>query len=114
MVTPLRAVGEPGDRDGALLRAALEVAARLAVEGHVPVPVGELTGGRLHEDAVVPVLDRVRARSRSSGSRCSGSSGAAAPAPHPEGGAARTVPSRARPRRPTTGPCADRRQELAP
>ena len=31
------------------------------VEGHVPVPVGELTGGRLHEDAVVPVLDRVRA-----------------------------------------------------
>jgi HD-like signal output (HDOD) protein len=61
MVTPLRAVGEPGDRDGALLRAALEVAARLTVEGHVPVPVGELTGGRLHEDAVVPVLDRVRA-----------------------------------------------------
>ena len=61
MVTPLCAVGEPGDEDGALLRAALEVAARLTVEDHVPVPVGELTGGQLHEDAVAPVLDRVRA-----------------------------------------------------
>jgi HD-like signal output (HDOD) protein len=61
MVTPLCAVGEPGDEDGALLRAALEVASRLTVEDHLPVPVGELTGGQLHEDAVAPVLDRVRA-----------------------------------------------------
>ena len=61
MVTALCAVGEPGDEDGALLRAALEVAARLTVGDHVPVPVGELTGGQLHEDAVAPVLDRVRA-----------------------------------------------------
>ena len=61
MVTPLRAVGHLGDRDGGLLRAALEVADRLTVEDHVPVPVEELTGGRLGEDAVAPVLDRVRA-----------------------------------------------------
>jgi HD-like signal output (HDOD) protein len=61
MVTPLCAVGDLGDGDGALLRAALEVAARLTVEDHVPVPVEELTGGQLQEDAVVQVLDRVRA-----------------------------------------------------
>jgi hypothetical protein len=61
MVTPLGAVGHLGDRDGGLLRAALEVADRLTVEGHVPVPVEDLTGGRLGEDAVAPVLDRVRA-----------------------------------------------------
>ncbi|MGR6964806.1 HDOD domain-containing protein [Geodermatophilus sp. URMC 61] len=61
MVTPLGAVGDVGNRDGALLRAALEVGARLTVGDHVSVPVEELTGGRLGEDAVVPVLDRVRA-----------------------------------------------------
>jgi HD-like signal output (HDOD) protein len=61
MVTPLVAVGDLGDGDGALLRAALEVAARLTVEDHVPTPVEELTAGRLGEDAVPPVLDRVRA-----------------------------------------------------
>jgi HD-like signal output (HDOD) protein len=61
MVTPLVAVGDLGDGDGALLRAALEVAARLTVEDHLPTPVEELTAGRLGEDAVPPVLDRVRA-----------------------------------------------------
>jgi HD-like signal output (HDOD) protein len=61
MVTPLGAVDDLGTEDGALLRAALEVAARLTVEDHEPVPVEELTGGQLREDAVVPVLDRVRA-----------------------------------------------------
>jgi HD-like signal output (HDOD) protein len=61
MVTPLVAVGDLGDDDGALLRAALEIAARLTVEDHVPTPVEELTAGRLGEDAVPPVLDRVRA-----------------------------------------------------
>ncbi len=44
-----------------MLRAALEVAARLTVEDHLPTPVEELTAGRLGEDAVPPVLDRVRA-----------------------------------------------------
>jgi HD-like signal output (HDOD) protein len=61
MVTPLGAVSDLGDRDGGLLRTALEVADRLTVQGHVPVPVEELTRGQLGEDAVVPVLDRVRA-----------------------------------------------------
>jgi hypothetical protein len=61
MIAPLGAVDDLGDEDGALLRAALEVAARLTAEDHVPVPVEELTGGQLGEDAVVAVLDRVRA-----------------------------------------------------
>ena len=61
MVTPLSAVDDLSGDDGALLRVALEVAARLTVEDHVPVPVEELTGGQLREDAVPPVLDKVRA-----------------------------------------------------
>ncbi|WNV73786.1 HDOD domain-containing protein [Geodermatophilus sp. DSM 44513] len=60
MLLPLTAVDDPASEDGALLRAALEVAARLTVEDHVPVPVEELTCGRLGEDAVPPVLERVR------------------------------------------------------
>ena len=61
MVTPLSAVDDLSGDDGALLRVALEVAARLTVEDHLPVPVEELTGGQLREDAVPPVLDKVRA-----------------------------------------------------
>jgi HD-like signal output (HDOD) protein len=61
MVTPLGAVDDRSSPDGALLRVALEVASRLTVEDHVPVPVEELTAGQLREDAVPPVLDRVRA-----------------------------------------------------
>ncbi|WP_448618741.1 HDOD domain-containing protein [Geodermatophilus sp. URMC 65] len=59
MVTPLGAVDDHGSQDGALLRAALEVATRLTVADHVPVPVEELTGGQLGEDVVVAALDRV-------------------------------------------------------
>lgn len=61
MVTPLSGVDDLSGDDGALLRVALEVAARLTVEDHVPVPVEQLTGGQLREDAVPPVLDKVRA-----------------------------------------------------
>jgi HD-like signal output (HDOD) protein len=61
MVAPLGAVDDLGSEDGGLLRAALEIASRLTVEDHVPVPVGDLTRGQLREDAVPPVLDRVRA-----------------------------------------------------
>ncbi|WP_245177539.1 HDOD domain-containing protein [Geodermatophilus sp. DF01_2] len=61
MLAPLGAVGDRASEDGSLLRAALEVAARLAVEDYVPVPVPELTCGQLREDAVPPVLDKVRA-----------------------------------------------------
>ncbi len=61
MVSPLSAVDDLGSEDGGLLRAALEVAARLTVEDHVPVSVEDLTCGQLREDAVPPVLDKVRA-----------------------------------------------------
>ncbi|WP_244276834.1 HDOD domain-containing protein [Geodermatophilus obscurus] len=61
MVTPLGAVDDCSRPEGALLRAALELAARLTAGDHVPVPVEQLTGGQLREDAVPPVLERVRA-----------------------------------------------------
>ena len=61
MVSPLGAVDDRGSEDGSLLRVALEVASRLTVEGHVPVAVEDLTSGQLREDAVPPVLDKVRA-----------------------------------------------------
>jgi HD-like signal output (HDOD) protein len=61
MVSPLGSVDDLGSEDGALLRAALEMASRLTVEDHVPVPVEQLTCGQLREDAVPPVLDKVRA-----------------------------------------------------
>ncbi len=47
--------------DGALLRAAFEIAARLCTEDYEPVPIGRLICGELREDDVVPVLDQVRA-----------------------------------------------------
>jgi HD-like signal output (HDOD) protein len=61
MVSPLGSIDDLGSADGGLLRAAMEVASRLTVEDHVPVPVEDLTCGQLREDAVPPVLDRVRA-----------------------------------------------------
>jgi HD-like signal output (HDOD) protein len=61
MVDPLGAVDDLTSADGALLRAALEVSSRLTTEGHTPVPVERLTGGVLREDAVPPVLEKVRA-----------------------------------------------------
>ena len=61
MVSPLGAVDDCGSEDGSLLRVALEVASRLTVEDHVPVAVEDLTSGQLREDAVPPVLDKVRA-----------------------------------------------------
>ena len=47
--------------DGALLRAAFEVAARLTTEDYEEVPISRLTCGRLVEDDLVPVMDQVRA-----------------------------------------------------
>ncbi|MCZ2860407.1 HDOD domain-containing protein [Blastococcus sp. VKM Ac-2987] len=47
--------------EGGLLRGAFEVAARLTVADHDPVPIVRLTCGRLREDDLVPVLDAVRA-----------------------------------------------------
>jgi HD-like signal output (HDOD) protein len=61
MVAPLTGIDDLATTDGALLRVALEVAARLTNAGYQPVPVEELTCGQLREDAVPPVLDKVRA-----------------------------------------------------
>jgi HD-like signal output (HDOD) protein len=61
MVAPLTGIEDLGSEDGALLRAALEVASRLTGDGHQPVPVERLTCGLLREDVLPPVLDEVRA-----------------------------------------------------
>ncbi|MGY1771239.1 HDOD domain-containing protein [Blastococcus sp. SYSU D00813] len=59
MVGPLTAVDDPASADGALLRAAFEIAARLTQPGYVPVDVAQLTAGQVREDAVGPVLEQV-------------------------------------------------------
>jgi HD-like signal output (HDOD) protein len=59
MVAPLTAVDDRSSTDGALLRAAFEVAARLTQPGYAPVDVGPLTDGQLREDALAPVLEQV-------------------------------------------------------
>jgi HD-like signal output (HDOD) protein len=61
MVAPLAAVDDLSNADAGLLRSALEVASRLTVEDYEPVPVERLTDGVLREDAVPPVMDKVRA-----------------------------------------------------
>ncbi|MGY1744355.1 HDOD domain-containing protein [Blastococcus sp. SYSU D00695] len=60
MVAPLTAVDDRDGTDGALLRAAFEVAARLTQPGYEPQDVAGLTDGALREDAVGPVLEQVR------------------------------------------------------
>ncbi|WP_091324761.1 HDOD domain-containing protein [Geodermatophilus ruber] len=60
MVAPLTGVDDLGAEESALLRGALEVAARLATDDE-PVPVERLTCGLLREDALPPVIDKVRA-----------------------------------------------------
>ncbi|WP_164704425.1 HDOD domain-containing protein [Blastococcus litoris] len=60
MTTPLKEIDDYQTMDGALLRAAFEVAARLTVEDHEEIPISRLTLGRLREDDLVPVLDHVR------------------------------------------------------
>jgi hypothetical protein len=57
---PLKEVDDYQSMDGALLRAAFEVAARLTTEDYEEVPIVHLTCGRLREDDIVPVLDQVR------------------------------------------------------
>ncbi len=58
---PLKEIDDLQSMDGALLRAAFEVAARLTTDDYEEVPIARLTGGRLREDDLVPVLDQVRA-----------------------------------------------------
>jgi hypothetical protein len=61
LTTPLNEIDEYKTLDGALLRAAFEVAARLTTEDYEEVPIGRLTCGKLVEDDLVPVMDQVRA-----------------------------------------------------
>jgi HD-like signal output (HDOD) protein len=61
MVRPLTVADDLGAPEAGLLRVALELASRLAKDGYPGVPVELLTGGQLREDAVPPVLERVRA-----------------------------------------------------
>jgi len=61
LTTPLKEVDDYQAMDGALLRAAFEVAARLTIQDYEEVPMVRITCGRLREDDVVPILDQVRA-----------------------------------------------------
>jgi HD-like signal output (HDOD) protein len=61
LTNPLKEVDDFRSMDGALLRAAFEVAARLTTEEYEEVPIVRLTCGQLREDDLVPVLDQVRA-----------------------------------------------------
>ena len=61
LTTPLKEIDDYQMMDGALLRAAFEVAARLTIEDYEVIPISRLTLGRLREDDLVPVLDQVRA-----------------------------------------------------
>jgi HD-like signal output (HDOD) protein len=60
LTTPLKEVDDYRTMDGALLRAAFEVASRLTTEDYEEVPIGRLTCGRLVESDLVPVMDQVR------------------------------------------------------
>ncbi|MBN1092959.1 HDOD domain-containing protein [Blastococcus sp. TML/M2B] len=60
MISPLKHVDDYRAPEGALLRSSFEVAARLTSEDHETVPIVRVSGGRLREDDVVPVLDTVR------------------------------------------------------
>jgi HD-like signal output (HDOD) protein len=61
MVGALKTVDDLTAVEGSLLRAAFEVAARLTTADHEPVPIARLTCGRLQEEALPAVLERVRA-----------------------------------------------------
>ena len=60
LTTPLKEIDDYRTMDGALLRAAFEVAARLTIEDYEEIPISRLTVGRLREDDLVPILDQVR------------------------------------------------------
>jgi HD-like signal output (HDOD) protein len=61
MVAPPRYVDDVTASDGALLRAAFEVTARLCTPDHEAVPMSVLSGGQLAERDVAPLLETIRA-----------------------------------------------------
>ncbi len=60
MIVPLREVDDLAAAEGGLLRTAFELAGRLCVDGHENVPVPVLSGGRVSERDLAPVLESVR------------------------------------------------------
>jgi HD-like signal output (HDOD) protein len=60
LTTPLKEIDDYQTLDGALLRSAFEVAARLTTEDYEAVPIHRLSCGKLLEDDLVPVMDQVR------------------------------------------------------
>lgn len=61
MVVPLREVDDLTAPEGGLLRAAFEVAARICTDGHERQSIALLSGDRLAEQDLPPVLETVRA-----------------------------------------------------
>jgi HD-like signal output (HDOD) protein len=61
LTTPLKEIDDYQTLDGALLRSAFEVAARLTTDDYEAVPIHRLSCGKLLEDDLVPVMDQVRA-----------------------------------------------------
>jgi HD-like signal output (HDOD) protein len=59
MIVPLKRVDDLAAPEGALLRAAFEIAARLRTKDYQSVPIAGLTGGRLGEQDLPPVLHQV-------------------------------------------------------
>jgi HD-like signal output (HDOD) protein len=61
MVGALKHADDLTAAEGALVRVAVEIAARLTDPGHEPVPVVRLSGGVVDEDVLPPVLEKVLA-----------------------------------------------------
>ncbi|GAB4079576.1 HDOD domain-containing protein [Modestobacter muralis] len=60
MLVPLEQAGDLGSFSGALLRSAIEVAARIVDAGHEELPIERVSCGQLRERDVAPVLSQVR------------------------------------------------------
>ncbi|HEV7212677.1 MAG TPA: HDOD domain-containing protein [Blastococcus sp.] len=60
MTVPLNQIDDLSSGEGALLRAAFEVAARLTVPDYEPVPIARFTRGQLREEDLPPLLEQVR------------------------------------------------------
>ena len=61
LTSPLKEIDDYQTLEGALLRSAFEVAARLTTEDYEEVAIHRLSCGKLVESDVVPVMDQVRA-----------------------------------------------------
>ncbi len=63
VIRPMEEIELAGSLEGAVLRAAYELASRLADDDYEPVSIARISCGRLGERDVVPVLARVRQES---------------------------------------------------